>query len=154
MGTKKIDVKIGDILRIPVDDFFVAAKIIWISQWHKDATGIVIFPGWFESADQVRPVEGDYLVMKMGKDDVRVLYPSIKNVTAKKKWAIIGHSPLNETDIKLRFHLVASMLYDGDDSVRFATLDDYANYPHVLAAGPIVVQNLIRQARPSMPRID
>ncbi|WP_157404113.1 hypothetical protein [Paracoccus sp. N5] len=51
--------KTGDILRIPVDDFFVAAKIIWISQWNKDAMGIVIYPGWFEDAEQIRPVEGD-----------------------------------------------------------------------------------------------
>jgi len=59
VGVKRIEVKTGDILRIPVDDFFVAAKIIWISQWNKDAMGIVIYPGWFEDAEQVRPVEGD-----------------------------------------------------------------------------------------------
>ncbi|MCV2447576.1 hypothetical protein E3D03_009895 [Paracoccus sp. DMF] len=146
--------KTGDILRIPVDDFFVAAKIIWISQWNKDTMGIVIYPGWFEDAEQVRPVEGEYLAMKMGNADVRVLYPSIKNVTSKKIWTVIGHSPLNERDRELCFHLIGGTLYDGDDSVRNATSDDYARFSPVLAAGPVVVQNLIRQARSAIPRID
>lgn len=139
----------GDILRIPGDDFFFAAKIIWISQWYKDAMGIVIYPGWFEDPEQVRPVEGEYLAMKMGNADVRVLYPSIKKI-----WTVIGHSPLNERDRELCFHLDGGTLYDGDDSVRNATSDDYARFSPVLAAGPVVVQNLIRQARSTIPRID
>lgn len=129
--------------------FFFAAKIIWISQWYKDAMGIVIYPGWFEDPEQVRPVEGEYLAMKMGNADVRVLYPSIKKI-----WTVIGHSPLNERDRELCFHLDGGTLYDGDDSVRNATSDDYARFSPVLAAGPVVVQNLIRQARSTIPRID
>lgn len=154
MGSTRIEVKTGDILRIPVDDFFVAAKIIWISQWYKDVMGIVIYSGWFKDADNVRPVEGEYLTMKMGNNDVMVLYPSVKNVTVKRIWTVIGHSSLSEIDKELRFHLIGGTLYDGDDSIRSATSDDYAKFSPVLAAGPVVVQNLIREARSRMPRID
>lgn len=154
MGSTRIEVKTGDILRIPVDDFFVAAKIIWISQWYKDVMGIVIYSGWFKDADNVRPVEGEYLTMKMGNNDVKVLYPSVKNVTVKRIWTVIGHSSLSEIDKELRFHLIGGTLYDGDDSIRSATSDDYAKFSPVLAAGPVVVQNLIREARSRMPRID
>lgn len=70
--------------------------------------------------------------MKMGNDDVRGLYPSIKNVMRKKIWIV----------------------YDGDDRIRNAKSDDYMKFSPVLAAGPVVVQNLIRQARSGMPRID
>ncbi len=154
MGSTRIEVKTGDILRIPVDDFFVAAKIIWISQWYKDVMGIVIYSGWFKDADNVRPVEGEYLTMKMGNNDVKVLYPSVKNVTVKRIWTVIGHSSLSEIDKELRLHLIGGTLYDGDDSIRSATSDDYAKFSPVLAAGPVVVQNLIREARSRMPRID
>ncbi len=117
MGSTRIEVKTGDILRIPVDDFFVAAKIIWISQWYKDVMGIVIYSGWFKDADNLRPVEGEYLTMKMGNNDVMVFYPSIKNVTVKRIWTVIGHSSLSEIDKELRFHLIGGTLYDGDDSI-------------------------------------
>lgn len=154
MGKKNASVKPGDILRIPVDDFFVAAKIIWISQRYKDVTGIVVYPACFQEAGRVRPTDGDYVAMDMGGDEVRVLYPSIANVTKKRIWDVIGASELTQRDEALCHHIIGPGLCQGDVEIRTATADDYARYQRMMTAGLVVVQNLIRQARSKLPQAD
>ncbi|WP_147393158.1 hypothetical protein [Paracoccus siganidrum] len=143
----------GDLLRIPIDDFFVAAKVIWISNRYKDVCGIVVYPACFQCAENVRAIDGDYLVMKMGQDNVRVLYPSVKNVTKKKIWEVVGSAGVMGND-EIPYHIIGGLLCKGDDEVRNATSEDYARFPRMMTAGPIVVQNLIRQALSNFQKFD
>lgn len=149
---KKITVREGDIVCIPVDDSFVAAKLLWVSDWNKNVMGIAVYARRFASPVTVLDGLSDYAILKMGRDDVTVVYPSVENVTKKKIWTVIGHRPLDDADRMLRRHIIGGSLYDGDDEIRRpATGEDYTLYPSVMTAPALVVLNLIRAAMDQFP---
>lgn len=149
---KKIPVREGDILCIPVDEWFVAAKVLWVSQWHKNVMGIAVYARRFASSATLLDGFSEHAVLKMGRDDVTVIYPSVENVTKKKTWTVIGHRPLDDADRILRRHIIGGSLYDGDDEIRRpATGEDHTLYPSVMTAPALVVLNLIRAATDQFP---
>ncbi|MGX5722951.1 hypothetical protein [Shinella zoogloeoides] len=149
---KKITVREGDLLCIPVDDSFVAAKLLWVSDWNKNVMGIAVYARRFASSVTLLDEFSEYAVLKMGREDVTVVYPSAENVTKKKIWTVIGHRPLDDADRMLRRHIIGGSLYDGDDEIRRpATGEDYTLYSSVMTAPALVVLNLIRAAMDQFP---
>lgn len=149
---KKITVREGDLLCIPVDDSFVAAKVLWVSQWYKNAMGIAVYARRFAAPMAALDALPDYARLDMGGEQVTVLYPSIENVTKKKTWTVIGRQPLDDADRALRRHIIGGALHDGDDEIRRpATGEDYTLYPGLMTAPALVVLNLIRAAMDRFP---
>lgn len=145
-GKTAVTVQEGDLLSIPVDDDFVAAKVLWVSHWYRDVMGIVVYAGRLGAPTAAPDTLAGYLTLDMGGEPVTVAYPSVENVT-KKTWKIIGHQPLDEVDKGLRHHIIGGNLYDGDDEIRRpASGKDYTLYPVVRTAPALVVVNLIKAA--------
>jgi len=148
----KIAVRDGDLLCIPVDDWFVAAKVLWVSQWYKNAMGIAVYARGFAAPVTALDASPGYACLDMGGQEVTVVYPSIQNVTKTKIWTVIGHQPLDDADKALRRHIIGGSLYEGDDEIRRpATGEDYGHYPSVMTAPALVVLNLIRAAMDQFP---
>lgn len=149
-----IVVREGDLLCIPVDESFVAAKVLWVSQSHLNAMGIAVYARRFAAPMATLDALPDYARLDMGGEQVTVLYPSVENVTKKKTWTVIGHQPLDDADRALRRHIIGGSLYDGDDEIRRpATGEDYTLYPRVMTAPLPVVLNLIRAVMDRFPTI-
>lgn len=149
---KKITVREGDLLCIPVDGWFVAAKVLWVSQWYKNAMGIAVYARRFAAPVTALDALPGYARLDMGGKEATVVYPSIENVTKRKTWEVVGHWPLDDADKALRRHIIGGSLYDGDDEIRRpATGEDYGHYPSVMTAPALVVLNLVQVAMDQFP---
>lgn len=78
-----IAVREGDLLCAPVDDWFVAAKFLWVSQRHLNAMGIAVLARRFDTPMTALDDLPDYARLDMSDEEVTVLYPSVENVTKK-----------------------------------------------------------------------
>ena len=78
LSQKKIAVLEGDLLCIPVDDSFVAAKVLWVSQWYKNVMGIAVYTSRFAAPVTAPDASSGYVRLDMGGEEVTVVYPSVE----------------------------------------------------------------------------
>lgn len=138
-------VEVGSVIAIPVDDMFLACKVIWLSKRSRDVMGLVVLPGVFNSLASTQLSDGAYQFFTVMGAERLVMYADRKNVTRRKLWPIIGALPLTPLDHDLLTHQIGAGLWKGDDFLRNLSPQEHGIYPKMLVAGNGAVENFLRQ---------
>lgn len=136
-------IKIGNVISIPFSDkYFITAKIIWISGVFKDVMGFVLLPTLYESGDNPKIIEGEYIKVPIYTGDISVIYGDIKNVY-KGDWELIGDCHITQLDEDLLYHNIGGSLYKGDELIRELKDEELFKYPKFLNAGNKAIEKML-----------
>jgi hypothetical protein len=138
-----VQVKLGDVFKIPLNGQEALCKVVWISNEFEDSFGFIVFP---KLNDLSQLQEGPKRKsIRIFSGEIEVLYGDIKNLE-KGIWPVIGHSVVTEKELELMFHNIAGKLYHGDKFIRDLTDQELGSYPKFLRAGDQAIERVLAHA--------
>jgi hypothetical protein len=135
--------KVGTVISIPIENNFVLAKVIWLSEMIEKGMGFVIYPELYKASEAPIIKEHPYKDISIYSGVIKVLYSTTDNVE-NGNWVEVGELPLNRQDEELIIHNIGGVLYQGDRKLE--KQEDINQYPKLLNAGIKAVENMIKAA--------
>ena len=135
--------KVGTVIRIPIENHFVLAKVIWLSEMIDKGMGFVIYPELYKENESPIIKEQPYKDINIYSGAIKVLYSTTDNVE-NGDWIEVGELSLSDQDEELLIHNIGGVLYQGD--CKLENQENINQYPKLLNAGVKAVENMIKAA--------
>jgi hypothetical protein len=128
MSKKNVDV--GEIILIPVENWFVPAKVLYLSHRYENVILLGIYNIRTPAEECPKTLPADF----------RVLVYTSQDPVLKKRWICIGHEPLLTGQIGVAKRIVAGEVWLDDQHLGPASEIDRRSLPQMDVLGAALVE--------------
>lgn len=130
----KSSINVGTVISIPCDNYYVVAKILFLSERMKNVALYKIY-------DRKVALNKPYIDV-MSSSSFELVYTGI-GLIKKGEWPILAHLPLLDSEKESSMRIAAGNVWLANECLRPATDEDYSSIPRMLVANVKGVERMV-----------